>query len=188
MLDFKIIAINELSKLAVNQELYTWLELLEFVCSLPYGRNENRHDLSLVLKEKKGTCSSKHAFLKAIALENNQDNVKLILGLYKMNIENTPRIGVELVKNSIDYLPEAHCYLKINDTRIDVTSANSNFEKIRDSLIKEIEIQPHQVSEYKVDYHKKFIEQWIKENGIKYSFNEIWAIREKCIKNIENSN
>lgn len=188
MLDFKIIAINELSKLALNQRLNTWLELLEFVCSLPYGRNENRHDLSLVLKEKQGTCSSKHAFLKAIALENNQDNVKLILALYKMNIENTPRIGNILNDYELKYIPEAHCYLKINDTRLDVTSANSNFEKIRASLIKEIEIEPYQVSEYKVDYHKKFIEQWIKDNGIKYSLNEIWAIREKCIKNIENSN
>ena len=40
-------------------------ELIVKVKNLPYGRNANRYDFSLVLSENKGTCSSKHAFLKS---------------------------------------------------------------------------------------------------------------------------
>ncbi len=186
--DFELSNDTILSKLVKTYGLTTWVELIDFVCTLPYGRNENRYDISLVLKEMKGTCSSKHAFLKTIALENNQDSIKLILGLYKMNNQNTPRIGNELIEHSLEYIPEAHCYLKIGEKRLDITTENSSFEKIENSLIKELEIQPHQVSEYKVNYHKNFLKDWISENNINFSFDEIWAIREKCIKNIENSN
>jgi hypothetical protein len=38
--------------------------LIEKVKNIPYGRNSNRTDFSLVISENKGTCSSKHAFLK----------------------------------------------------------------------------------------------------------------------------
>jgi hypothetical protein len=48
--------------------------LLEKVKVIPYGRNLNRHDFSLVLSENKGTCSSKHAFLKDFADKNNIKN------------------------------------------------------------------------------------------------------------------
>lgn len=186
--NFRIDSKNELSQLVRNEGITDWVLLVEFISSLPYGRNENRYDLSLVLKEKKGTCSSKHAFLKAIALDNNQEDVKLILGLYKMDNKNTPRIGYELIKNSLDYIPEAHCYLRIGEKRLDITTENSNFEKIENSLIEEIEILPHQVSDYKLDYHKNFLNEWISENNIKFTLDELWAIRENCIKNIENSN
>ena len=186
--NFRIESKNELSQLVRNEGITDWVLLVEFISSLPYGRNENRYDLTLVIKEKKGTCSSKHAFLKAIALENHQEDVKLILGLYKMNNQNTPRIGNEIIKNSLDYIPEAHCYLRIGEKRLDVTTENSNFEKIENSLIEEIEIQPHQVSEFKINFHKNFLNDWITENNISYNFNELWLIRENCIKNIENSN
>ena len=188
MFDFHLNPTNELSKLAIEYSLTSWVNLVEFIAALPYGRNENRYDHSLVLTEQKGTCSSKHAFLREIAIENNQENIKLILGLYKMDNQNTPRIGDELVKNSIDYIPEAHCYLKIGDKRVDITTESSSFTKIEKSLIKEIEIQPNQVSEFKVNYHKNYLKDWISENNISYNFNELWAIRENCIKNIENSN
>ncbi len=42
-------------------------ELIEKVKNIPYGRNANRYNFSLVLSENKGTCSSKHAFLKDFA-------------------------------------------------------------------------------------------------------------------------
>ena len=45
------------------------------------------------MKENKGTCSSKHAFLKKVADWNNIKNVKLILGMYQMNELNTQKIG-----------------------------------------------------------------------------------------------
>ena len=45
-------------------------ELIDKIKNLPYGRNANRYDFTLVLSENKGTCSSKHAFLKDFADKN----------------------------------------------------------------------------------------------------------------------
>lgn len=103
---------------------------MKYIHSLPYGRNANRHDFSLVLKEKKGTCSSKHALLREVAALNDVPNVRLIIGMYKMSEHNTPNIGDGLSKSGLDYIPEAHCYLMIDKKRVDLTTNNSEFLKI----------------------------------------------------------
>ncbi|TRX35884.1 hypothetical protein FNW52_09755 [Flavobacterium sp. ZT3R18] len=150
------------------------------VKNIPYGRNSNREDLSLVLKENKGSCSSKHAFLKEIANQNNIPNVQLIIGIYKMKESNT-KIGTILSDNNIDFIPEAHCYLNINGERLDYTTGSSNFEKIKNDLLAEIEIEPYQVGEFKINHHQDFVKKWLIDTKSNFSFYEIWAIREKCI-------
>lgn len=161
--------------------------LLEQVRNIPYGRNSNRQDFSLVITENKGTCSSKHAFLKDFADKNNIPNVDLIIGIYKMSETNT-KIGATLSDYNIEYLPEAHCYLKINGAVIDVTNSNADFSKIEDSILAEITITPNQVSEYKIEYHKSFLKNWIIQNNIPFTFEQIWDIREKCIDNLSKNN
>lgn len=173
------------TELVKDKGIHIWSDLIEFTRQLPYGRNLNREDLSLVIKENKGTCSSKHAFLKKVADLNNIKNVKLILGIYRMNNLNTPKIGKVISESGLDYIPEAHCYLKLNNQRIDITSTNSNFEFIKNDIIDEIEITPEQVASFKVNYHKDFLIKWIKENNINLTFNEVWRIRERCIKKLE---
>ncbi|SDI60567.1 hypothetical protein [Winogradskyella thalassocola] len=175
---------DDLTKIARNYGLNNWNELTEFIQGLPYGRNKNRTDFKLVLIEKKGTCSSKHSTLKEIANRNNFPDVKLILGMYKMNNSNTPKIGNELSKYAIEYLPEAHCYLKINNVRIDLTTKRSNFKKIESDIIEELEIQPNQVAEFKIDYHKNFIRNWLTKTDLNFTFDQIWHIREQCIRNL----
>ena len=115
-------------------------ELIETVKNIPYGRNSNRYDFSLVLSENKGSCSSKHAFLKEFASKNNIENVQLFIGVFKMNEENTPKIGNILTTNNLRYIPEAHCYLKVKDVPIDVTSKESFYDKIKNEILIEIEI------------------------------------------------
>lgn len=159
-------------------------KLIEKVKHLPYGRNANRHDFSLVLSENKGTCSSKHAFLKDFANTNNISNVKLYIGIFKMNEVNTNKIFPLLFENNITYIPEAHCYLKINGIPLDVTTSESFYEKIKNEILEEIEIEPHQVAEFKVNYHKNFIKNWIEKTKQIKSFDEIWSIREKCIQKL----
>ena len=182
--DYPLKALDPLTKLAKSKGAYTWNCLVDYIKNLPYGRNSNRTDFSLVFTEHKGTCSSKHALLKQLADANKIPNVKLVIGLYKMNSLNTPKIGTVLSDNYIAYIPEAHCYLKINDIRLDITTANSDFNKIEKDLIEELEIKPEQVGKFKVDYQKYFIENWIKTTSIKKSFSEIWEIREQCIENL----
>lgn len=107
-MEYELKSNKELSKLVKERGITTWNELLPHIRQLPYGRNKIRTDFSLVITEEQGTCSSKHAFLKAIADENYL-NVKLILCLFKMTEKNTPGIGTELTKNGIEFIPEAHC-------------------------------------------------------------------------------
>lgn len=158
--------------------------LIEKVKLIPYGRNSNRHDFSLVVSENKGTCSSKHALLKDFANNNNIPNVKLYIGIFKMNEENTSKIFPLLSENQVDFIPEAHCYLKINGIPLDVTTSESFYNKIENDILEEIEIEPFQVAEFKVDYHKDFLKKWINETNQTKSFDEIWTIRENCIQKL----
>jgi len=164
--------------------LNNFLELIERVKQIPYGRNANRSDFSLVLKENKGTCSSKHAFLKDFADKNQIENVHLFIGIFKMNEQNTPKIAPLLTKNQLAYIPEAHCYLKVNGKVVDATTENSFFTTIEKDVLEEIEIQPNQVAEFKVTLHQKYIKDWITNKNISLSFDEIWTIREQCIQKL----
>ena len=159
-------------------------ELIDKVKNIPYGRNANRYDFTLVLSENKGTCSSKHAFLKDFADKNEIKNVKLYIGIFKMNEVNTPKLGDLLSKNNINYIPEAHCYLKINQIPVDATTSDSFYDKIKHDILEEIEIIPNQVSDFKVAYHKAFLKKWIKETNQNNNFEEIWKIREQCISKL----
>ena len=159
-------------------------ELIDKVKNIPYGRNANRYDFTLVLSENKGTCSSKHAFLKDFADKNEIKNVKLYIGIFKMNEVNTPKLGDLLSKNNINYIPEAHCYLKINQIAVDATTSDSFYDKIKHDIMEEIEIIPNQVSDFKVEYHKSFLKKWITETNQNNTFEEIWEIREQCISKL----
>ena len=182
--DYNLNSKDKLTELAKSIGIESWNQLTEYVKNLPYGRNKNRTNFGLVLSEKKGTCSSKHALLKSIADLNNVPNIDLVIGIYRMNEFNTPKIGTELTNNSIEYIPEAHCYLKINGNRIDLTAKKSEFKKIEKDIIQEKEIEPKQVAEFKVDYHKEFIKSWLKKTNSEFKFEQIWKIREKCIENL----
>jgi hypothetical protein len=163
--------------------IMNWQETINFVKQIPYGRNANRENFSLVISENKGTCSSKHAYLKDFANKNNIPNVQLIVGIYKMTEANT-NIGTMLTDNNISYIPEAHCYLKIDGETVDVTSKEADFEKIKSDLLEEIEIEPYQVADFKVNYHQTFIKNWLKESNATFSFEKIWEIREQCIQKL----
>ncbi len=182
--NYKLNSKDELTTIIKNNGITIWNELIEFTAKLPYGRNSSRSELELVILEKKGSCSSKHALLKKVADLNKIDNVKLVLGIYRMNKKNTPNIGDVFKENPIDFIPEAHCYLKINNVRTDITTIESNFEMIKSDIIQELEIEPEQVEEFKVNYHKNFIKNWLKTTNSNFDFDKIWEIREKCIANL----
>ncbi len=167
-----------------QSQIKSWQDITTKVKALPYGRNTNRKDVTLVWKEQKGTCSSKHAFLKHVADLNHLPNIELILGMYRMNSSNTPKIGNVLSKYELDHIPEAHCYLKIKDERFDYTSITSDFNTIKNDILLEKIITPQQVARFKVDFHSIYLKDWIKQNCIPYSFERIWKIREQCIANL----
>lgn len=177
---------QEFTQLVLESGIATWEELLLFVKRLPYGRNADRSDFKLVLTEGKGSCSSKHAFLKIVAEENEIHNVELILAIYKMNGGNTKGVSSVLDSYQIGYIPEAHCYLRVNGSPMDLTSESSHHAHIAKDVLTEEVIQPNDVIQYKVDAHKIFVQQWLKNSELPYSFNEIWSIREECIQALSN--
>ncbi|MEO8071760.1 MAG: hypothetical protein ABI686_00790 [Acidobacteriota bacterium] len=69
---------------------------------MPYGRNSNRADFNLVLKENRGMCATKHALLAALAAEHNQP-VFLTLGIYEMNEGNTPDDEINIRADSVKH-------------------------------------------------------------------------------------
>ena len=131
-----------------------------------------------MLTDQKGSCSSKHALLRSIAIEQEQVEPKLILAIYKMNAENTNGLNTVLSKHSaIDFIPEAHCYLKAGDHRFDFTRTGSSFDKISNAILLEEEISPEQVVDYKPVFHKKYIKNWLFNSKLNYSFDEFWEIQ-----------
>ncbi|MFN3195317.1 MAG: hypothetical protein ACE364_05140 [Chlorobiota bacterium] len=185
MKDYKLNSNSKITSLFKEAEIEYWGQAIEYVKKLPYGRNKDRADFSLVLNEKKGTCSSKHALLKLLANENEIPNVILILGVYRMNIYNTDGIKKVIEKYDLDYIPEAHCYLEIEGEKYDFTRQDSYYNKFKKYLIHERKIEPIDVVENKIRIHRDIIESEIENNNMKYSLDSIWEIREECINAME---
>jgi hypothetical protein len=156
-----------------------------YIARLPYGRNTNREHVLAVLREHRGTCSTKHALLCRLAIEQEL-NAKLLIGIYLMNGRNTPGARKVLEKYGIARIPEAHCYLRYGRKRGDVT--RGAVSKVL-PVVHEEEISPEQIGSYKIELHRGFLLRWANENadGCKYEVEELWRIREECIAALASS-
>jgi len=183
--DFDIEQNGEISRVFLSRNILTFHQAIEFIRNLNYGRNLNKGDLKTVFTDNKGTCSTKHAVLKQLAHENHFDDINLMLGVFKMNAKNTPKVAETLTEYNLKYIPEAHNYLKYKLEIFDFTKPNvSSFDFVND-LFFETEIQPNEIAGRKVQIHRGFLVNWLNENSdIEYSLDEIWRIREQCIQNL----
>lgn len=160
----------------------TFLQACYLVKSLPYKRNVFKENILCVLEENSGTCSTKHALLKRLADENSFHGIILLLGIFMMNSKNTPKIKFVLEKYKISEVPEAHNYLKVDGKILDCTRKGSSENDFIDDLVEEIEILPEKITDFKVQYHKNFIQKYLLQHPeIQYSLEEFWKIREECI-------
>lgn len=132
-----------------------------------------------------GTCSTKHALLKQLSDENNITQLRLMMGLFRMSPENTPKISETLKQYNLDYIPEAHNYLKWGNQILDFTSKTSKPADFENDLIEEIEIRPDQIMDFKIAYHRKYLTDWLeRQTAINLSLDELWTIREQCIADL----
>jgi hypothetical protein len=76
----------------------------------------------------------------------------------------------------VSWFPEAHCYLRIGEYRVDLTTGGPPRTL---SLLHEEAIDPEQVDTYKVALHQRFIAQRAAEMGCQPE--ALWAVREACI-------
>ncbi|HLA64590.1 MAG TPA: hypothetical protein VK610_09205 [Rhodothermales bacterium] len=147
-----------------------------FVGALPYGRNGDRADFGLVLRERRGTCSTKHALLAALAEEHGAP-VDLALGIYLMDEANTPGVGPTLAEAGLDAVPEAHCYLVAGGARLDLTWPGR--AGAPPPVVWEEPLRPEGIGAYKVGRHRAFVATWSAERGL--DADVVWAAREACI-------
>jgi hypothetical protein len=158
-----------------------------YVCRLPYGRNSLVRDPLVVMREGRGTCSTKHALLRSLAMEQDLE-IALVIGIYEMSEKNTPGVGHVLDRYQIASLPEAHCYLRVHGTRIDVTRENCGPQELIARFLHEEDIAPDQIGDYKTVLHRQFLQRWIAQSGASggRSVDEIWRIREECMAALTN--
>jgi len=177
------------SGLFLERNITDFHSACQFISQLPYKRNLDKNKVTCVFDDFGGTCSTKHATLRRLALENNHPEIELILGIFKMDAEYSFKIKNTLERHHLNYIPEAHNYLRIEDEYFDFTKPNSDYSQFQNKMIIEKEIEYDQINEEKITFHKNFLKQWIVKENIPYNLDKIWKIREQCIvdlqKNVE---
>lgn len=182
MTDFGLSSAGRLSNELRSLNIHSFGEACDFVAKLPYGRNADRADTLLILKESKGTCSSKHAFLAELALEQGRKEVELICCIFLMSAGTHPKLASLFLEHGLSAIPEAHCFLRINGERFDFTSPGNPVADFGHTIVREQRIDPSQVADWKPMIHKHYIDGWLRRNPqISYSAEELWTIREKMI-------
>ena len=184
-MNFNIQPSGEVSNQFLALKIIDFQSACEFIANLPYKRNLNKSNVLCVLTDLGGTCSTKHALLAKLASEQHQLDIKLILCIFKMDAVYSRKIQSTLEKYHLDYIPEAHNYLKIGTEYFDFTTPKANYESFRSKILLEQEIAFDEVTTYKVSIHKAFLENWLLNENINYSISEIWQIREQCITDLQ---
>ncbi|WP_353281522.1 hypothetical protein [Wolbachia endosymbiont (group A) of Andrena trimmerana] len=171
-----------ISNLFLNLDIITLREALEYVHELPYGRNFDRTDCISVFNERRGTCSTKHALIYKLGCECEID-ITLHIAVFMMNKVNTPKASAILNEYNLLHIPKMHCYLRYESRIIDITFPGNNMLL---KLTEEEKIEPEHLGSYKIEKHKQFIESWLISNPtIPYNMEQIFKIRELCIKRLE---
>lgn len=184
-MNFKIENKGIISKKFLELQILDFKFACQYVSFLPYKRNLDKNNLACIFEDNGGTCSTKHATLRKLALENSHENVKLMLGIFKMDSVYAPKIKHTLDTYNLKYIPEAHNYLKIDSDYLDFTKPNSKYSDFKSKILEEREIEFNQINSEKIQLHQDFLRKWIIENN-DYSLEEIWKIREICIKDLQN--
>ncbi|MNJ85471.1 hypothetical protein D3C87_29460 [compost metagenome] len=182
MVDFELTSNEQYSARFRELGIHSFQKACDFVAELPYGRNANREDFALVLSEQKGTCSSKHALLAELALENGHPEIELIAGIFLMSDETHAKLNSFFDNKPYTSLPECHCYLRFKGERFDFTDTSDTLERIAPKLVREQRIDPNQVSDWKIVIHKDYLQRWLNRNpAIGMTLEAVWKEREEAI-------
>ncbi len=184
-MNFEIKSNGEVSNEFLKLGIKDFKSACKYISMLPYKRNKNKENVLCIFTDNAGTCSTKHSTLRKLALENNKPEIKLILGIFKMDANYAPKIQRTLELNNLDYIPEAHNYLKIGNDYLDFTKENSSYSEVENRLLIESEIEFNEINLLKIQIHKDFLSNWIKDKP-QFTLEQIWKIRESCIEDLQN--
>lgn len=168
-------------QLLARENIVDFHQALHFVLNLPYKRISDLDNLALVSIEKRGTCSSKHGFLAAVAIESGHTEIQLETGYFRFKYEKIPSLKNQFKSFPLDYIVEAHSYLRYKDQIIDVTSQFFDAQALLSpsDLIDSFYLLPHEAGAIKQWFHKKFYQSWCKQNNL--DFAKAWDLRWQVI-------
>jgi len=126
--DIRIAEDGPVAKVFLDLGIKTLQEACRYVQALPYGYNSNRDELMILFKEKKGTCTTKHAVIGTLAQELALPVHKKV-GIYAMTEEIVSGTDTLLAEFHLPYIPMLHCFLVYGKFRVDLTEGNSNGKK-----------------------------------------------------------
>jgi len=113
------------SKMFIDLGITFLQEACRYVHELPYGYNSKSDDLMILFKEKKGTCTTKHAVIGTLAQELALPVYKNV-GIYAMTEEIVSGTNTLLAEFHLPYIPMLHCFLVYEKFRVDLTEGNRN--------------------------------------------------------------
>jgi hypothetical protein len=156
---------------------------VDYIWRLPFDRNKRHGDWKLVLDERCGTCSTKHAVLMAVA-EEQAIPARLRLGAFEMTAENTPGIRPVLEKFGFPAVPELYCVLEVGGREVDVARPLDDVKVPRKRMMIQFwPISIEGVGHRKRQLHRDLIKQWLEGgNQPNLTVESVWKIREACIK------
>jgi len=126
--DAELIPVGELSKKFLDLGIKTLKDACNYVHNVDYGYNTNYEDKMILFKEKRGSCTSKHAVIAGLAQELKLPLYKHVC-VYKFTEEITTGVNEILNKYNIPYVPMTHCFLVYDKFKFDLTEGNYNGEK-----------------------------------------------------------
>jgi hypothetical protein len=126
--DAKISSSGKISERFLDLGIETFKGACNYVYKLEYGYNSDYDDEMILFKEKKGTCTTKHATIAGLAEELSIPLYKNV-GVYKFTEEISLGTDKILEKYDIPYVPMVHCFLAYQDYRFDLTEGNNNGKK-----------------------------------------------------------
>lgn len=126
--DKEIEPLGVISKKFLELGIKSFKKACKYVHNIEYGYNTDYDDKMIFFKEKKGTCTTKHAVIAGLAEELEIALYKYV-GIYKFTEDISLGVNEILKKHKIPYVPMVHCFLVYNDYYFDLTEGNNNGKK-----------------------------------------------------------
>lgn len=158
-------------------------QALQWTHSLSYGRNRQKNYM-LIFSELRGTCSTKHAALAALGLENGFQ-IKLQMAICKLDAKFNPKALPLLDRLKCSFFPEAHCYLQYNDQQIDITFPDQ-LPTLTAEVLEIYTINPEDIGDKKLAIHQEYLRKWLYTKNLKsrFTFEKVWQMREEWLHSL----